>query len=471
MNVDRIGATSVATVVVLLLALGPSSVRADGGFFIDTTATTTQSEAASEGLLSSSGQRAVLWQSSVQCWDLYVEPGTVELANAAWVMPLPVVPEISEASADFIDQLDAATTPVFSTTREYLRVTEGGDGGGCGCAGGDSAGGAAPGEQLTGSEAPAVRVWGQGHLGDLAYEVVSTEEATALQAWLTDHDYVVPDTLADSVAPYVSDGYYFFVAQVAREADAATAVSVIRFHLCDETSLFYPLRLSAYSVAESLDFTLWFVDPNAYVAPTNCSWEAPGEFYEQYTTFYDESDYEQHREELDRPFAELYAARIDEILQTESGRSLAVQYAGQIDAGDLAMRLGLLADSGVSPPLGSDRGGWSSELASIIDDGLVVTRLVGAFPAAAMDEDLWFRPTVTMEQDLAIYSRWIELWNMEPAADAGGALGRRGGHPRGGSGPSATRRGPAGSPWHLTLIAVVGVFSLRRRHRGGASHL
>ena len=409
---------------VLLFAVLSNGVGwADGGFFIDLLATETQAEAAADGLLSSSGQRAVLWRTDDSCWDLYVEPGTVQMDDAAWVMPLPVTPEVNEASAVFIDQIDAATIPTFTTIVEYYQ--ESSDSGGCIGCNMDSGGAGVGDEQEDPQVDDGVTVWGQGRLGDLEYEVVSTTTATALQDWLTTNDYVVPDDLATSIEPYVTDSYYFFVAKVDRQDGDATNVSVVRFTLCDTDTenLWYPVQLSAYSIATTLDFTLFIVDSDAYYEPIYCSWDVPGNFYNSYRVYYGETEYNEGRSDIEGGFKDDYDSRIDTIVQASSGRSLALQFASEIDPVDLSTRIGQLEQAGITSPLAANEGNWTSELSLIVDGNLRVTRFVGSFPTSAMEMDLEFSPSATIEVDNAMYERIISVYNVPPPDSAGGDVG------------------------------------------------
>jgi len=253
-------------------------------------------------------------------------------------------------------------------------------------------------------------------LGDLEYEVVSTTTATALQDWLTANDYVVPDDLTTSIAPYVTDGFFFFVAKVARQAGDATNVSVIRFTLCDTDTenLWYPVRLSAYSIATTLDFTLFLVDSGANYEPTYCSWDIPGTFYEPHVVYYGETEYNENRSDIEGGFKDDYDQRIETILQASSGRSLALQFAGQITPVDLNLRIAQLEQAGITSPLATNESDWTTELSSIVDGNLRVTRFVGSFPKSAMEMDLEFSPSTTIEVDNAMYERYISIYNVPP---------------------------------------------------------
>ena len=457
--------TSIA--VFVALSVFGSVASADGGFFIDVLSSETQEEAAADGLLSSSGQRAVLWRTDESCWDLYVEPGTVSTADAAWVLPLPVNPEIGEASDGFIDQLDAATIPIFTTRREFLRMTSTGSDGFCGC-GGDSAGaGGSLGADEIAELENSVTIWGQGKIGALEYEVLTTETATALQDWLTFHQYVVPDTLATSIEPYVAEGYLFFVAKIARDEGDASNVATVRFSLCGGTDLWYPMRLSAYSVAGTLDFTLFVVDRSDIFEPTNCSWSEPGVFYEEYQSYWGQEEYDTHREEIDGSLKALYDDRIDAILRASEGRSLAMQYAGVIIPSEIGMRTSTLSASGIASPLRYDGSDWTSEFRSVVDDNLLVTRFVGSFPPSAMQDDVELTPSGSMDPHYATYERYIEIYDVDPPEGSGtgaDAMGLRSGQrtvaQAGVVGPArVTKR----TRWLTGLLLIGALLWLRKR--------
>ncbi|MBN1944487.1 MAG: DUF2330 domain-containing protein [Bradymonadales bacterium] len=467
------GKQIVLSLLLLVLLTVPSVVWADGGFFTDTLLTVTQAEAAADGLLSSSGQRAVLWQTSADCWDLYLEPGSVQLASAAYVLPLPVLPVVGEASGAFLDQLDAATVPVFVTIRDYARLTYGG--GSSGCCGTDEAGAGQDmlGTRQEGEAYTGVSVWGQGTIGDLEYELVSTETSDALQTWLEEHDYEVPDTLAESIEPYVSEEYYFFVARIAREEDDAVKIPVLRFTLCGTPRLWYPLRLTVFSIAARLEFTLWLIHPDSAISPSNCAWQPPGEFYDMYREIWGHGDQDRIPEDFERPFEELYDEEMQGVLMSNGGRSLFLQYAGPIYADKVGERLTLLAQAGATPPLSSGGSDWVEELSAIVQDGLQVTRWRGSFVPSVMEIDLEFGVSAPITAMDALYWRHITYYNIDPPAEEGGLEGADGPDMAAIGGASrlssASLMGPRGrlkpAMWFL-FLAVITFGSWARRRVG-----
>jgi hypothetical protein len=76
--------------------------------------------------------------------------------------------------------------------------------------------------------------------------ILSAADSTALETWLRDHRYHVPEGAADALRPYVAAGTKFFVARVdprrVRFEDGRAMLSPLRFHY-DAPELTLPVRL------------------------------------------------------------------------------------------------------------------------------------------------------------------------------------------------------------------------------------
>ena len=224
-KVERLG-------VVVLIAglLWRATALADGGVIIEEDlGQMTQEEAAEAELVSSNGQRALLvrWPGDEQ-WELFVEPGRLLADGAVWLLPLPGIPEVSAASSEFLEQLDAVTFPVFKETVHYRRTTY--SSGSCAF----SFGGGAAELEETGSSSQSetvadVAILGEGRLGAVGYEVLSVTDANELEHWLAEQGYVVPDGLAGLAAPYVDRGYSFFAARLVRSDVDPELLPAFRF--------------------------------------------------------------------------------------------------------------------------------------------------------------------------------------------------------------------------------------------------
>lgn len=91
-----------------------------------------------------------------------------------------------------------------------------------------------------------VEVEAQFSVGEYDIVVLSTNDATALDGWLQDNDYSIPEGSSSYFEPYVQEGMYFFVAKVditkvTMDGDSAV-LSPLRFHYNSET-FSLPVRL------------------------------------------------------------------------------------------------------------------------------------------------------------------------------------------------------------------------------------
>lgn len=480
-------AASVMSLVILLGLLACSQpVWADGGFIVtrevlDTEVVEgeTQADAALYGYVSSSNQRAVLWLSGDGCWDMFVDPGTIEVSNAAWVLPLPAAPDVNPASSDFIDELDAATLPVLVTENRRIvtRVSydyDSSESGGCGFGGMASDGysnrsveGSDTNDEGSESEGvePAVQVWDRGRIGSVTYEVVTSDDPQNLQNWLAENDYVLPSGLDGLLEEYVALGYFFFVAKLEREPGSPPHVPVFRFSLCD-TDPTYPMKLSTLSVAQDLAFTVWIVLPESsdYYSPTNATLERFGSFYEPQIECGDDGF--EYWGECDSPpdFDNLYLERRREIHALRRG--LALEMATRLTQDLVNQRVSILGETLSDFPLSEDSSEWTDELFDIVDQGRQVMRLSGTFSMEDMEEDIFFQQGLVSE-DTGVYSRMITVHQEvevaasheeEPVEEVFGDA----------SCDISSRRWSSGQllfPLSMLLLAAVLVVRRRRRER------
>jgi hypothetical protein len=414
-------------VILLTILSAPSLARADGGLIIEEsyseTTGETQTSAALEGLVNSSGQRAVIWLSDDGCWDLIVDPGTITVEGAAWVLPLPVNPTVYEASPEFIDELDAATSPLLITRRRtevtYYEISSSDDGGGFGCSRvpGDAEYGDIGNE--IGSETtdereevepvePSVRVWQQGRLGAVDYEVVTSEDATQLESWLVANGYVVPEDLDEHMSVYVEEGAYFFVARLINDEEGQQAnLPVFRFTLCGADQPSYPMRLSRLSVASELAFTLWVVSPpsgNRYQVE-NATVGTFDYFWEDYDSAFDIY----YPDEIPE-FEELYSIRRAQL--HDLPRGLAVEMDTSLTTAQIEQRIDVLGSSMADFPLSADSNSWTNELSEIAESGRRVVRLSGSFTMEDMESDILLSEGAIIE-DTGVYTRTITEFRSE----------------------------------------------------------
>ncbi len=237
--VRRAQAIGLAAWVLLGLASG---ARADGLAF---------GPGGGEERVRATSQRAALWLRR-GVWELHLQPVFPRGSGAAaWVVPFPVRPEVAPGDADFLDQLELVTAPVFLEV--CPPVTDSCFGQGLGDDG--------PGEVLGGTAAP--ELWERGEVAGLDYVVLSSAGGDDPAAWLRAEGYAVPDAALIPLAVLAREGAFFFVARLDPGADPARPLPPVRFRLPGLENPAYPLRLTAAGVTpgQHLDLTLWLVTP------------------------------------------------------------------------------------------------------------------------------------------------------------------------------------------------------------------
>jgi len=403
----------------LLIFLFSSLAYADGGLFIWTEETEiSQETAVADGKLSSSGQRAVFVKSGDDGWTLYLQPGTMSVNGAAWVLPLPVKPEVSAATPDFLDQLEFATAPVFETKWEitYYCPDNSGGGGGCwpmlgGASSGDDSVKLARGN-VTESEmtedvgiTPGVMVWGAGTAGDYEYEILSAQDGDQLQEWLKTNGYAVPSNLGTMAKPYVDNAYFFFAAKFSREGEDPENLSVVRFELKGVDMPEYPVMLTPVSTTDRLEFRVFIVADERY-EPGNCGAELVDDFYQEITWLY-ESDVVGAVDDFEQAYLDKRKALTNE----SDFRTMAIEYMGPLTQEDIQFRLKLTEEDS-DAPLGSDKEAWADELKAIVDGSLTVSRFYGAFAKSDMDLDISFKLDYGKTGELARFERAVhgDVW-------------------------------------------------------------
>lgn len=311
-------------------------------------------------------QRAVMWLRDGD-WEIHIQPVFPrDAGGAAWVVPFPVQPTVEQGSADFFDQLELITSPVFA------KVCSEGDGGlFCfGCMGDGERGGLGDGDT---SGTLRVIVWEQGKVGDLDYVILSAFGGDNLVEWLNVQGYQLPAGAQAVIADYETEGVYFFVARLAADADPQKPLAPVRFVLPGMDPPAYPMRLTALGVppGQKLDLTLWVAFPEG-MAFLPDSFPMGG--FDAVPT-----DIEEFDEALDKAFAE-----------NPSG-VLVPLYGGVVRWSEVLH--GMFCDSPACisfEDLGIDKPTWSEEVIEINNNMLWLYRFQARLTAASMDTDLAF---------------------------------------------------------------------------------
>lgn len=99
----------------------------------------------------------------------------------------------------------------------------------------------------SGGAPPAVMVEAEFEVGEYEVVILSAKESSALQTWLKENKYNIPDGAEEVLQGYISQGQYFFVAKVNVEKvkfdkDNNAVLSPLRFHY-DSEDFSLPVRL------------------------------------------------------------------------------------------------------------------------------------------------------------------------------------------------------------------------------------
>jgi hypothetical protein len=108
-----------------------------------------------------------------------------------------------------------------------------------------------------------VKVEAQFKVGEYDVVVLSSTESTALEDWLNENEYNIPDGAAPYFKPYIENGQYFFVAKVDTEKlkfdDAGKAIlSPLRFHY-DTEDFALPVRLGLINSKGAQDLIAFII--------------------------------------------------------------------------------------------------------------------------------------------------------------------------------------------------------------------
>ena len=311
-------------------------------------------------------QRAVMWLRGGE-WEIHIQPVFPrDAGGAAWVVPFSVQPTVEPGNADFFDQLELITSPVFAKV-----CSEDSDGLFCfGCMGADRTMGAEG--EVTGRAR--VIIWEQGQVGDLDYVILSALGGDNLADWLDTQGYQLPAGAAAVIADYETKGVYFFIARLSEDADPQKPLAPVRFILPDLHPPTYPLRLTALGVpaGQELDLTLWVVFPET------AGYEPDSHPVGKLDTV--PKDIEEFDEALDEVFA-------------DSPGSLALLFGGMIRwSGILDGQFCWDYPCVSFVDLGLDIPSWSEEILEITLDGHRLYRYQARLTAAGMAKDLTLMP-------------------------------------------------------------------------------
>lgn len=171
----------------------------------------------------------------------------------AWVVPVPAKPDsVEEADDEIFARLARETTPRF-----YQRTGKGG-GFGCGC-------GTFGNVARDAVQAESVLVESSGTAGVFEYVVLSATEPGALEAWLDENGYAIPDGAEEVFRRYVEGGWYWLAMRIRpEEADKPTLAPHPVAYTYEADGLVYPLVISQLSADEENEIVLYVAADQRY---------------------------------------------------------------------------------------------------------------------------------------------------------------------------------------------------------------
>jgi hypothetical protein len=377
---------------VALLAL-PRAARAFCGFYVSG-ADAKLFNNATQVVLMREGTRTVL---SMQ--NNYQGPPE----NFAMVVPVGVVLQkenVKTLTRDIFDRVDQLTSPRLveyweqdpcpkPLPRMYDMATRG--------AGGPPMPAPAAAPVAT---APMVKIEAQFAVGEYEIVILSANDSTALDAWLHQNGYKIPDGAEPYLRPYVQQGYKFFVAKVdvnkvtfqqIGNGPRTAVLSPLRFHY-DSDAFNLPIRLGLINSGGTQDLIVNILAQGQRYEAANyeniairtnldLNEAAKGEFPGFYTSLFDKT-LESHPHAVVTEYA--WMAQSCDPCPTPP-----------LDVGDLLTlggdvlpsMQGMASQQGGPPAMPRRPGPWMG----MPMNGFVVTRLHARYSKDALGDDLFFR--------------------------------------------------------------------------------
>lgn len=183
-------------------------------------------------------------ETSVVSWDGSIEQIVMQLTvrgnapEAAWIMPVPHRATVELGDSSLFSELETLTAPVHETRHYFWPRAKDWPFGGSDHRSGEGA--AAP------SDGAPVGVVGRERLGPFDVARLTATDPTALEGWLTDNGFELPDRLATALRPYVDQKWEYVAIRLAPQKKGGPLLGRLdplrlRFASHD---LVYPMRLS-----------------------------------------------------------------------------------------------------------------------------------------------------------------------------------------------------------------------------------
>ncbi len=235
-------ATALSLITTALWLAEPRRAEACGGCFAAPSQTISAVES-HRMVVSLSPQRSILW-------DQIAYSGNP--SDFVWVLPVPSADATVEiADGKFFDELDLLTAPVVRPkTTPPTRPCFG-----C-CSAGAAADGLAEPEDVT--------VYNEAVVGPYETVTIGSQDADALQNWLTEHGYNVDPSSLPTIMHYVHAGSVFVVLRLA-PGQGVQAMQPVRVSYPGYMATF-PLKMVKVGAGVQLSLSLWVFAEQRYEA-------------------------------------------------------------------------------------------------------------------------------------------------------------------------------------------------------------
>jgi len=172
-------------------------------------------------------------------------------ADFAWVVPVPRPLEIAAGGDSVFEALESATRPTVTFT-------------GGSNSGGGFCGSAADGKGALNGDGRGVTHFGGGTVGAYAYDIVGGDDGVALESWLGEKGYRLPDSFDEAVAPYLSSGVFVAVRLTQATGQIDLPPFVISYARPFGASLGYAFAIGRLSTPDTAPFVLWVLADKRY---------------------------------------------------------------------------------------------------------------------------------------------------------------------------------------------------------------
>lgn len=265
-------------------------------------------------------------------------------ADFSWVVPVPGIPELSTGSDLVFAPLEFATRPRFNLERIGEPCIDPNRGG--------ISGPFAISETADGAgEDDGVEVLETLVVGPFDIEIVASDDAEALAAWLEENNYDLSDRGRDLIAPYVDEGMNFVALKLRQDQGVGDLQPLIMRYESQQPMI--PIRLTAVAALPDMGVIVWLLGESRAV-PLNYLHVTPN--YTRLNWYFG-------------PFAAFasYQGLITAAMNEAGGQGFATDYAGR--------DLDVLSQLPTAVSLGDEL----LRLTAITDDATFVASLAGGF--------------------------------------------------------------------------------------------